>query len=45
MFYEMVIKNPSKFTLFLKHQDREKYKKVAQNEKKLVHRISKIINK
>ena len=34
MFYEMVIKNPSKFTLFFKHQDREKYKIVAQNEKK-----------
>ena len=45
MFYEMVIKNPSKFALFFKHQDREKYKIVAQNEKKLVHRYLKIINK
>ena len=45
MFYEMVIENPSKFTLFFKHQDREKYKIVAQNEKKLVHRDLKIINK
>ena len=34
MFYEMVIKYPSKFTLFFKHQDREKYKILAQNEKK-----------
>ena len=34
MFYEMVVKNPSKLTFFSKHQDREKYKIVAQNGKK-----------